>query len=189
MWVREATRLGGDHAVVVEKSPPNIVRMRAILKAFDDMPTTVVRLTRDPYAVCSSWAARYSPAEISRQWDRSLRGSLSTEDDFYRALGRICGERMSVLFGLGDLAALDLSYERLTADPDGAIADVVAVCPALEGADATTSVAVKDREATPLRNMNEEQIGLLTRSQIGALTEGLEPYESEIASFGYPFAG
>lgn len=185
IWTRHALEAGGGPRLVIEKSPPNLCRFRALLAAFADMPVRVLRFTRDPYAVCASWARRYSPAKIVHDWAPEFAGRLDDEAAFFRALGAICGQRMRLLAGLEDCSDLDLSYEALTEDPAAAAAALAAAFPLLAGLDPQASVAVKDYAPQRLRNMNAGQVATLSPAQMAAITEGLGPHVAAVTALGY----
>jgi hypothetical protein len=186
VWLDRALALepvaGSGRRLVVEKSPPNLCRFRALVGAFSDMPVHVVRFTRDPYAVCASWAGRYDPAKIADVWDEPRAA-----DDlaFHRLLGDICGRRMAMLAALADLSDADVAYEAFTDDPAAGLARLVAAVPDLAGADPGAVVAVKDYAPQTLRNMNTEQVACLSAAEMVAVTEGLRPHASAIEALGY----
>jgi hypothetical protein len=175
----------GGRRLVVEKSPPNLCRFRALVAAFADMPVHVVRFTRDPYAICASWARRYGPAKVARDWDAPLRAASASREEFCRLLGDICGRRMAMLADLGDLGGIDVAYEALAADPAAGLARLVAAVPDLAGADPDAVVAVKDYAPQGFRDMNAEQIAGLAPGELVAITEGLRPHAAAVAALGY----
>jgi hypothetical protein len=185
VWIERALALGGPGSLVVEKSPPNIARFRALLAAFADMPSSVLRFTRDPYAVCASWAKRYPPQRVVREWHPEYAGRVGDEDGFYAVLGEICGRRMEMLAGLDDVTDVDLAYEALTDDPADSVERLMAALPGLAGIDPGATVAVKDYARQSLRNMNAEQIAMLTPRQIDRVGAGLAPFAAALAKLGY----
>jgi hypothetical protein len=186
VWSRHARAgLALGPRLVIEKSPPNLCRFRALLDAFADMPVGVLRFTRDPYAVCASWARRYPPAKIVVDWAPELAGRIDGEEAFFRALGAICGQRMRLLAGLEDCSDLDLSYEALTADPAASASALAGAFPLLSGLDPQVSVAVKDYAPQRLRNRNAEQVAALSPRQLAAITDGLEPHAAAVMALGY----
>ena len=97
VWIDRALRAGPGPRLVIEKSPPNLCRFRALLAAFADMPSTVIRFTRDPYAVCASWARRYPPGMLARDWHPELAGRMTGEAAYFRTLGGHCGKQIALL--------------------------------------------------------------------------------------------
>ena len=54
--------------LVIEKSPPNMCRYQRIIGMLDGMKTDLVVMTRDPFATCASWHARYGPEGVEQDW-------------------------------------------------------------------------------------------------------------------------
>ena len=185
VWMSVIRGKHNGPAVVLEKSPPNLCRFRALLDAFSDMETTSVRLTRDPYAICASWNKRYGPEQLHENWHPELRDKVQSADSYFRTLGDVCGKRMAMLADLEDVVTATFSYEEITAAPERAAERVIAVCPALQRVDGLVEVQVKNYARAGLRDMNEEQIALLDAQQIEWITEGLTPYAASLASLGY----
>jgi hypothetical protein len=180
-WVRRALFVAppeGD-VVVVEKSPWNLVRFRRVHGMLGGMRRRTIRLYRDPYAICASWAKRYKAGKIGRAADRAER-----EERFFR-LGRDCAAQFRMLEELGDLARLTLRYEDVVADPASALAALRRAVPELGPIDAGAAVRVKDYAPQPLRDMNEAQIATLRPEDLAGITRALEPVADLLAARGY----
>jgi hypothetical protein len=175
VWLHEVRKAQRFPCVVVEKSPSNRVRMPQLLKAFADMPRKVIRLTRDPYAVCASMAWRYDTRVPEGRFSRA----------HFRQLAGGRGESLKTLRDLASISDLTVSYEALTADPAGTMARIAAIMPLLSDVDPEAPVEVKDYAPQPLSNMNEQQISKMSAEQIDAVTEGLAPYADVVREFGY----
>ncbi len=171
--------------IVVEKSPPNLVRMREMLAAFSDMPTTLLRLTRDPYAVCASWAKRYTPDLLAAEWGAPTAGLDPHGAPFFEELGRMYGTRARLMDDLGDVTDLSVSYEELAADPGAALAPLIGRMPLFAGLDPSAEIAIKDYPAQPLVDMNAGQAARLTARQRDAIARGLQPFRDAVAAIGY----
>lgn len=187
MWLREVRKVGGYPKLVVEKSPGNMVRMRKLLATFSDMPCTVIRLTRDPYAVCRSWAKRYSLEHLEKFWSEDVGGIEGKSLAHFRLLGDIYGRRARMLLDLDDVTSLRLTYEELTENTAHVLDQLVTLEPLLHDVQRDAKLRVKDYEPRPLRNMNERQISKLTPEQIAAITAGLEPHAEAVSALGYEF--
>jgi hypothetical protein len=186
VWIKAAHRRRiGANALIVEKSPPNIVRLRAMADAFSDMPVHALMLTRDPYAVCASWAKRYPPSQLSREWDSRFLHMEAGSEELFEALGALYGERASALESCRDMARIAISYEELTEEPERAVARITSAIPRLAGMDAKARLRVKDYAPQELTNMNAAQIERLTPAQRCAITRGLWPCRDVIAAQGY----
>ncbi len=185
LWLEHISSRSSGKSLVIEKSPPNLVRMQQVLEAFGDMPLRLMRLTRDPYAVCASWAKRYGPARVASDWAEATGSMAQGSAEFFTALGRIYGERLQRLTALKDRSSFDLRYEDLTQDPVSALAPLKQAEPLLGDIDAGAKLAVKDYEPRPLENMNNRQISKLTAEQIDGISAGLRPFADQLPAFGY----
>ncbi|KHK92864.1 sulfotransferase family protein [Novosphingobium malaysiense] len=186
VWIDAARRRGvGANALVVEKSPSNIVRLRALTETFSDMPVHTIVLTRDPYAVCASWAKRYPPAKLGRDWDARFVDMEADSEDLFEALGALYGARAQTLQACREIAQIVISYEELTEDPDRTVARLTAAIPRLAGMNSGAQVRVKDYAPQELSNMNAAQTARLSPAQRGAITRGLMPYRAVIETQGY----
>ncbi len=174
-WLHEVRKAQRFPCVVIEKSPSNLVRMPELLETFADMPRKVVRLTRDPYAVCASKAWRYETSVSEGRFSQA----------HFRELGKGYGIEMTTLHDLAPISDLTISYEELTADPAGTTARIAQIMPLLSDVDPGASVGVKDYAQQPLKNMNDGQIGKMSAEQIQAVSEGLAPYADVVRAFGY----
>jgi len=184
IWLDEL-RKKQQPCVVVEKSPPHLVRMRALLSAFADMPMTLLRLTRDPYAVCASWAKRHSPDDLAADWGAETRGLNPESAVYFERLGALYGHRARLMVELGDVTDVTVSYERLAADPHAALAPLIERLPLLANLDPDAEISIKDYPPQRIANMNKRQIAWLTADQTHAISRGLTPYESAVNALGY----
>ncbi len=104
-------------SIVFEKSPPNLCRMGQISDALAPMERKIICLTRDPIATCASWFRRYALHGVIRDWAPEYRGTIKTQADHLRMLGKLYGIRAGYLVKAREIAALTMSYEELTEDP------------------------------------------------------------------------
>ncbi|MEL7346432.1 MAG: hypothetical protein AAFN17_01650 [Pseudomonadota bacterium] len=185
IWLGVVRQQGIRPCVVMEKGPANMVRMRQLLALFSDMQTTVLRLTRDPYAICASWRKRYGIKHLRERWQAEQYGPIETEEDRLRTFGAICGARYEILRGLEDLSSLTFSYERLTAHPEEVAREIQAAVPGIGSIDLAAKLPVKDYAPQSLSNMNAGQIDSLSARDIDLITEGLAPHEETLRAFGY----
>jgi hypothetical protein len=185
IWLHNVRRRNKLPCVVIEKSPTTMVRMRQAMQAFSDMPCRLLRFSRDPYAVCSSWASRYGPRRIAHGWGEPTGNMAADSPAFFRVLGDIYGRRARVLHELADVADATISYEDLTRDTSAALDLIGSIEPLLADASAEAQLKVKDYAPQPLRNMNDRQIAVLSDQQIAAIGEGLLPHADAVAALGY----
>lgn len=172
--------------VVVEKSPPNLCRFAPLVAAFSTMPVTTVAMSRNPYAICSSWARRYSGATIVQTWEPALDGQIETNPiRFYEAIGEICGRRCAMLARIAPTATIATSYEDVTAQPHAFLRQLALAEPLLDNVDPARDIAVKDYPTQGLQNMNDRDIARLSPEHRAAVTRGLRPYADAIGRLGY----
>ncbi|MEO0761772.1 MAG: sulfotransferase, partial [Pseudomonadota bacterium] len=182
IWMRRVLTGPRGARVVVDKSPPNLMRLDALTQALSAHGrVSVITFSRDPVAICASWSKRYTPER--------LLGVPATEvpDDreYHRRLGETCGQRMGFLRKASERAMMHVSYEALTSDPRAVFAKLVVAFPDLSDVDPGVKVKVKDYPAQPLRNMNAEQRGMLSHERQDAILQGLEPHREAIEALGY----
>ena len=187
LWQAAAVAAAGDRAtaLVVEKSPPNLCRMRPLLAAFTPAPHRLVRFTRDPVAVCASWARRYPPEVIADVFEPTAGRPIETEAAYFRSLGENCGRRFAMLDDLADMADLTIRYEDLAADPGPLLARLAALEPVLLDVDLDADLEVKHYPRQSFRDFNAEQADGLNAQQVAWVGEGLAPYAASVRAFGY----
>ena len=184
VWSRAALREGGG--VVVEKSPSNLVRLAPLVAALGGPDqASVICLTRDPIAICASWARRYSRAVVASEWLGHVPEGWDDDEIFHEFLGRLCGERMTALAEAAEVARLTVSYEEITEDTAGAAARLGAAFPEAGQLNPDAAVTVKDYAAQRLRNMNAEQVARLSDAEDAAIRRGLAPHSRAIKALGY----
>ena len=187
VWTRAALRGADRPGLVVEKSPSNLVRLGQIVNALGGPGrVSLLSLSRDPVAICASWARRYSRKVIAEEWLGHAPRDWDDDLAFHEALGALCGARMALLAGAAQGARLALRYEDVTEDTAGTARRIALAFPEAGDVDAGAVVDVKDYKTQPLRNMNAEQIGRLTEKQIAAIQRGLAPFSDSLAALGYP---
>jgi hypothetical protein len=185
IWV-EALR--HDHPgaeVVVEKSPPNLLRYRPLIDALAPMPVVLVTFSRDPYATCASWHQRYGPRKIRRAWGLPEGASIGTEAAYFQSLATIWAQRAELMLRARAEADLHTSYEQFCAAPAQVVCDISRLVPPLGDADPSAPVEVKDHPTQPLRNMNSDQVGSLSPSQVDALSQVFAQHEPVLRQLGY----
>jgi hypothetical protein len=189
-WIEAANQAAADVSLhdntplVVEKSPPNMCRYRAILGMLAGMKTHVVVLTRDPFATCASWHVRVDAERIASNW--GWVGEPPTDDaSYFRALGRIWLRRARYLQLARPEAIHWMRYEDVADHPAEALAALGTRIPRLAAADEGALLAVKDYPLQPLRNMNRDQLAILMPPQIDAIASALAEAPALMAQFGY----
>ncbi|MBM7070101.1 sulfotransferase [Actibacterium sp. 188UL27-1] len=188
VWTNRIAKKAPKPCVVVEKSPTNIVRMKEMIAGFAPSQCTLVSLTRDPYAICASWAKRYPGMNTESSWiidpPQQPKG-LNEDEAFYWTVGMICGYRLKFMQHLSDRVDLALSYEGIIEDVPGTADRLKKVCPILDGIEQEVRVKVKDYAPQPLTNMNDRQISKLSPRRIEMITAGLTPFRNAVEAAGY----
>jgi hypothetical protein len=163
-----------DHAkpVLLEKSPPNIIRTRAILEYFQ--PVQFVIMVRNPYAQGEGLMRRNNwPARRAANFAMMC---LQTQLENRRQLDN----------------ATVLTYESLVQDPVRACASLGEFNPALSDMDAGASFEVHSIDGTldrPITDLNEKKIAALTAATIESLNEVFHQHRETMDAWGYPLLG
>jgi hypothetical protein len=179
-----ASNAGGSRRVVIEKSPPNMCRYRAIISMLSSMKTDIIVMTRDPYATCAGWHNRYGPEGIDRDW--GWPGQPPTdEDSYFHALGKIWIERARYLHSARSDATCWIRYEDFVDHPSVTVGQLAEKIPCLRSVNADANIQVKDYPSQKIRNMNKEQIASLTTNQMAAISSALTEASELVAGFGY----
>lgn len=161
-----------DHGkpVLLEKSPPNLVRAEAIAAHFN--PARFIIMVRNPYAHAeglirrNGWpvkrAANFAAMCLRKQWhNRQV---------------------------LAD--TLVLTYESLVADPAGACEKLVAFEPALQDIDYTADFEVHSVDGTlsrPITDLNAKKIAAIGPDTLRELNEHFDAHRETFAHWRYDF--
>lgn len=164
---------------VIEKSPPNMLRIDALCDLFER--SSLLVLNRDPYANCASILYRNYPAASLAAPERAhiLRG-LARDWVFRSQTLREVVERHQ---------APRISYEQLCASPAETLRRVPLSTEILASLDPGANVRVKDYPLGPLHNFNEHQRALLSAEEIYLLSQELHPQLELLDYFGYSLQG
>jgi hypothetical protein len=177
-WLKkyhEINRLVGNIQVILEKSPPNLVRFDRFKKHFPNSVFMV--LNRDPYANCSSKFHRTQNSSNFSSEERlqSLR-QLATDWVFKSSCLVRAIEAENLLF---------FTYEQFCEEPDICLKRVLEICPELEQINASVNVRVKDYPAQQLSNQNQRQIDLLHADEIQEISAILATKIELLQKFSY----
>jgi hypothetical protein len=154
--------------ILLEKSPPHLIRAAAIEKAF--APATFVAMMRNPYAFCEGYARRKNAplAEAAAFWLRCAAAQQRNVATLERLLY--------------------FSYEEFTADPQALAQKIIAFMPALESLDAGGSYAARSivsYEARPIQDLNALKIAQLSAGDVANINRVLEGRPELLDYFGY----
>ena len=164
--------------ILLEKSPPHLVRAKAIEESFPNAHFIV--MVRNPYAYCEGTKRRgrtglgyrrdATYAQIARGWAREGQYQM----------GNLRGLQRTVC----------LTYEDLADDPAAAAAKVLAFMPGLERLDVQAAHLIHSLEGwleRPITNLNPVQIARLSAEDIHEINAVLYDHPKIMAFFGYDY--
>lgn len=165
----------GPVKLVVEKSPPNMVRAAGLLQLFPKHQ--IIATNRNPYAFCASSMYRSHDTDSLSEEERS------------QVLRSLAARWISCSRQIKDIvethAPLFFTYEEFCDDVAATLARAVERIPALEGASADARVEVKDYTARPISNQNQRQVALLSEKDRAVIGKVLRSEEALLSFFGY----
>jgi hypothetical protein len=164
--------------ILLEKSPPHLIRAQAIEQAFPNAHFIV--MVRNPYAYCEGTKRRgrtglgyprnATYAQIAGGWVREGQHQM----DNLRLLQR----------------TLCLTYEELAENPAAAAAKVLSFMPGLERLDVQAAHLIHSLEGwleRPITNLNSVQIARLSAEDIHEINAVLYNHSKIMAFFGYDY--
>lgn len=160
---------------VIEKSPPNMVRIDGLLNAFNRV--SLVTSNRDPYANVSSIAYRYlnfateGPNE-REAYIRKVVPRWIARSQMIRAITERHGCPM-------------ITYETFCSNPTYLIENAGLPDGVADMIDPTAQVSVKDYGQQGIVNHNDKQIDRLTPAEIDLIGSILSPEEALLKHYGY----
>lgn len=173
--VRSVGELVGGIEVVIEKSPPNIVRADDLEREFPG--ARFLGFVRNPYANCSSiYHRQFSSLNLDRAGRERKFEQLGHQWIFWAESMRRWIEGMSIEW---------CSYESLCRSPAEEMEKIRLVVPELTGIDAKATIKVKDYPEQSLQDQNPRQVGQLRESEKIAISRGLSANGDVVRFFGY----
>ena len=154
--------------VLLEKSPPNIIRTQDILANFD--PVKFVIMVRNPYAQ-SEGLMRRNNWNVNRAANFSMM-CLRTQLENARELEN----------------ALVLTYESLVQDTAEVCAKLAAFMPSLSDIDPTANFEVHAIDGTqnrPITDLNSKKIAAIPTATLMSMNEIFTQHEETITAWGY----
>lgn len=168
-------RLVKNVDVVIEKSPPNMMRIEALSSQFKSC--SFMANNRNPYANCASVFYRHYDV---------LNMSLEDRADTLVSITNDWLNRSAVIKNLvGRLKIPLVTYEAFCQEPASVIRALETPIGVAESVDVNTRVKVKDYPVQGIINQNPKQISKLKDSEINLLTEILAEHKELLAFFGY----
>ena len=153
--------------LLLEKSPPNLIRARMITEYFS--PACFIAMVRDPYVHCEGYMRR---------------DKLTSKQAGDRTLQCLQHQRRN-LEELKDIILI--RYEDLVANPDEIKERLLQFLPDLRHIDVTKSFGAHNyrNEALPIIDMNTGKIENMSSSDMAIITDVLAPHEGLLSYFGY----
>ncbi|MCB1705202.1 MAG: sulfotransferase [Halioglobus sp.] len=154
--------------VLLEKSPPNLIRPHEILAHFD--PVRFIVMVRNPYAQAEGLMRRnnWTPSRAANFSMMCLRTQLDNAN------------------ALQD--TLVITYESLVQDPATACGQLADFMPALSDMDPSANFEIHSIDGTrnrPITDLNSRKIAALTADQIAGLNSVFQQHVETIAAWDY----
>jgi hypothetical protein len=171
--IRETWDRYWDHSrpILVEKSPPNLIRTQAIRAHFQ--PVRFLVMVRNPYAHCEGLMRRNG-------WDAQRAARFSA---------RCLRQQMENSLELAD--SLSFTYEELVADPAAMARRIREFLPEIGELDAGRSFAVHSIDGVVERgivDLNRKKIAALSADSLRQIQEILAANADVLAFWRYPEA-
>lgn len=164
---------------VIEKSPPNMMRMERLISNFSDC--SCLAINRNPYANCASKIYRYHDA---KNRDSNSRRILLT-----RATQNWLVHSSKIRELVVKLNVPLITYEAFCDDPASVLNKLTLPDGVESTIDFNSKVKVKDYKIQTISNQNELQISKLSVEEIGHISSILTENCELIEFFGYESIG
>jgi hypothetical protein len=178
VWLNQYKRVFSQEnhtALIVEKSPPNIVRAEQIFKHFNN--AVFMAFNRNPYANCSSILHRnYVVEKLSKEKRIAILENLARLWIFRSRHIRSFIEVHNIYY---------FTYEAFCEQPIKCINGLIEICPELKDVNVNAHVKVKDYKAQGIVNQNPRQIEWLDQDEIAVISSVLSAEEALLKFFGY----
>jgi hypothetical protein len=178
VWLRkyqEIKRLTQSIDVVIEKSPPNMMRLEMLASQFRDI--SFMANNRNPYANAASILyRRYRGATLDAASRMQVLSTLAQEWVIRSVQIHHLIERLGVPL---------LTYEDFCASPSSVIGKLRLPVGVTDSINPDACVKVKDYAAQPIIDQNAHQIARLTDGEIDHVSRVLRPHADLLACFGY----
>ncbi len=156
-----------NKAVLLEKSPPNIIRAAAINEAFQN--AFFIIFHRNPYAHCES---------LIRRNNSSAKAAAR--------FAIICLEQQKINQSLA-LNSITISYEGLTTTPNKFKKQIIEFIPEVNNINFNTEFAAHNfrEKKMQIENLNPEKIKNLSQNQLDEINEVFFEHEELLKYFHY----
>lgn len=177
-WLAEfqkRNRLEPQIDVVIEKSPPNMVRIDELLALFADY--SLLANNRDPYAYCaSSFYRNHEANKISAEKRKEVLEQLANN-------WLIRSGQIKAIISKYEIPLL--TYERFCEQPAAILELLKLPEGVIDSIDFGAKVKVKDYTAQPIVNHNARQISSLTEADLASISQILAADLPLLELFGY----
>ena len=180
-WYFHARAHRADASVFVAKSPPHVLHVEQLAKAFRN--AKFLFMVRNPYAVCEGICRRYRTqhaATLHRQFTERGR-SIETAAAVHVANCLAWQRRNIEMFP--ERGAF-FTYENMCDEPAAVTRKVQRLVPELDDLLLRQRIAVKNYDEA-LTNMNERQIAALRAEEIAAFNGVFQKHQDALGYFGY----
>ena len=165
----------GKVSVVIEKSPPNLVRVDRLLETFPKHK--IVAFNRNPYASCASMLYRVHDGKNKSRDERlAIVREIAAAWTFRSAW---------LKKQIDTYSPIHFTYENFCNDPEAAVKRITDHFSELIGIDIKRAIKVKDYRLQGISNQNERQIGNLSQCERSVIGAALRPHEELLRFFGY----
>lgn len=172
---QEISRSAKSVDVIIEKSPPNMVRIMELSSHFKSF--SFVANNRNPYANCASILYRHHDADNMAPEQRI---------DTLSSIARDWIERSIVIKKLVTDHEIPLvTYENFCKNPASLVTKLNVPKGVVDTIDVNAIVNVKDYKPQKILNQNDRQISKLTIEEISHLTNRFVVHKQLLDSFGY----
>ena len=177
-WLRrfqDARRQRPELDLVIEKSPPNMVRLEAMIECFQRV--SVFAYNREPLASCASLFHNHHA-------QRLLDGAERTA--VVDALAHKWIQRSRTIRDLVERRNMPLlAYEQFCADPAGSIKRLGLPESIVNSIVPGANVSVKGGAPSPISNRNQTRTGVFTANDTDRLRDAFRTDPDLLAFFGY----
>ena len=181
-WYFHARAHRADASVFVTKSPPHVLHVGQLAKAFRN--AKFLFMVRDPYAVCEGICRRYRSKQLAsilhRQFTEPGR-SVETAAAVHVA-NCLAQQRRNV--EMYAERGVFFTYEDMCDEPAAVARKIQSLVPELDDLKLRQRIAVKNYDEA-LTNMNECQIARLGTEEIATLNRVFRQHRDALAYFGY----
>ncbi len=157
-----------DQPVLVEKSPPHLVRAHQLEKQFPE--SYFIIMIRNPYAFCEGvkrrWLNKVSYFNLAKFWVTCAKYQIDNNRHLQHCI--------------------TFTYEDLTDNPEQVCQRIIDFVPDLEKLHPKREFDVFEREMS-ITNLNDRQIARLSDNDIFAINEVCKRYPSFFSYFNYRY--